>query len=81
LTWPFFIQHTRRSIIRFNAVSPDTLIAPLDYFVKISSAQRPLYTPVTMRRHMDTTMENLRRGKGAWDPARNVSLTATYKYN
>eukprot|EP01062_Namystynia_karyoxenos_P017174 TRINITY_DN16302_c0_g1_i1.p1 TRINITY_DN16302_c0_g1~~TRINITY_DN16302_c0_g1_i1.p1 ORF type:complete len:387 (+),score=93.59 TRINITY_DN16302_c0_g1_i1:81-1163(+) len=69
----------RSSIIRFNAVTPDTLIAPLPAFV---TAERPAaYTPVTMQRHMDTTMRNLREGKGAWAPGTpGRSLTATYQY-
>lgn len=72
--------HTRRSIIRFNAVHPDTMIEPLSHFVNLSPDKKPKYTPVTMRTHMETTMANLRAGKGAWDPEQNVSLTATYKY-
>eukprot|EP00697_Spironema_sp_BW2_P017746 gnl/Spiro4/9534_TR5052_c0_g1_i1.p1 gnl/Spiro4/9534_TR5052_c0_g1~~gnl/Spiro4/9534_TR5052_c0_g1_i1.p1 ORF type:complete len:379 (-),score=68.91 gnl/Spiro4/9534_TR5052_c0_g1_i1:77-1171(-) len=72
-------QHPRNSIIRFNAVHPDTLISPLPQFC---SPEKPAgYTPVTMSRHMKTTMDNLRAGKGAWDPVRNVSISANYVYN
>ena len=68
----------RRSIIRFNAVAPSTLVQPLPQFV---SAERPAaYSPVTMRTHMETTISNLEAGLGAWDAERNVSLTATYDY-
>ena len=59
---------------------PDTLIEPLPYFVNEANGRPALYTPVTMKTHMDTTMANLRLGKGAWDSGRNVSLTATYRY-
>jgi len=71
-------QWQRRSIIRFNAVAPNTLVQPLPQFV---SPERPTaYSPVTMRTHMETTLSNLEKGIGAWDPVRNVSLTATYQY-
>ena len=71
-------RHERNSIIRFNAVSSDTLIEPLPEFV---SEDRPsMYTPVTMKTHMETTMRNLERGIGAWDSENNRSLTANYVY-
>jgi isopenicillin N synthase-like dioxygenase len=71
--------HSRNSIIRFNAVHPDTMIEPHPSFV---SAERPSrYSPVTMKRHMETTMENLRQGKGSWDTERMCSLSATYDYS
>ena len=70
--------HERYSIIRFNAVHPDTLIEPLDPFV--SEERPPLYTPVTMREHLETTLEQLEQGLGAWDSERNVSTTATREY-
>jgi len=69
----------RYSIIRFNALHPDTLVQPLPQFV--SSDHPARYTPVTMRRHMETTMSNLDKGIPAWEhgnPGR--SLTATYAY-
>ena len=70
--------HARQSIVRFNAVTEDTLVAPLPQFV---SAQRPArYSPVTMKTHMETTMRNLEAGIGAWDHATQTSLTATYDY-
>ena len=77
--------HARNSIIRFNAVHPDTVVEPLDVFI---GPERPrAYGRTTMRKHMETTMSNLAAGKGAWsssesmdqnDPGR--SLTATYNY-
>jgi isopenicillin N synthase-like dioxygenase len=71
-------RHERNSIIRFNAVSSDTLIKPLPEFV---SKDRPaMYTPVTMKTHMETTMRNLEKGIGAWDSEKNQSLTANYVY-
>jgi isopenicillin N synthase-like dioxygenase len=71
--------HERHSIIRFSAVHPDTLIEPLNAFV--SEARPPLYTPVTMARHLETTIANLKEGKGAWDAEKGVSKTATYVYD
>mmetsp|Transcript_13182 Transcript_13182/g.15391 ORF Transcript_13182/g.15391 Transcript_13182/m.15391 type:complete len:349 (-) Transcript_13182:32-1078(-) len=68
-------RHSRSSIIRFNAVEEDTLIAPLEKF------GTPLYTPVTMKEHMETTMRNLELGHGAWDPIKKCSKTATYVYS
>ena len=45
------------------------------------SADTPArYTPVTMKTHMETTMRNLARGRGAWDAERQQSTTATYVY-
>eukprot|EP00613_Pedinella_sp_CCMP2098_P069871 CAMPEP_0171926986 /NCGR_PEP_ID=MMETSP0993-20121228/25370_1 /TAXON_ID=483369 /ORGANISM="non described non described, Strain CCMP2098" /LENGTH=351 /DNA_ID=CAMNT_0012565919 /DNA_START=149 /DNA_END=1204 /DNA_ORIENTATION=- len=76
-------QHARDSIIRFNALKADTLVAPLDPFVTPSRPAR--YSPVTMKVHMETTMANLKLGKGAWAPGvcpgdPGTSLTATYQY-
>eukprot|EP00467_Chlorarachnion_reptans_P002383 CAMPEP_0114496644 /NCGR_PEP_ID=MMETSP0109-20121206/5883_1 /TAXON_ID=29199 /ORGANISM="Chlorarachnion reptans, Strain CCCM449" /LENGTH=306 /DNA_ID=CAMNT_0001673937 /DNA_START=416 /DNA_END=1336 /DNA_ORIENTATION=+ len=70
--------HERRSIIRFNAMHPDTLVQPLPEFV--SEENPPKYTPVRMKTHMKTTMDNLRNGIGAWDSETNTSLTANYVY-
>ena len=68
----------RMSIIRFNAVSPETLIEPLPAFV---SDERPCaYSAVTMQEHMDTTLRNLAKGLGSWDPIRLKSTSATYQY-
>jgi isopenicillin N synthase-like dioxygenase len=68
----------RHSIIRFVAVHPETLVAPMAQFI---TATRPrAYTPVTMREHMATTLRNLTEGKGAWDVETETSITATYKY-
>lgn len=70
--------HPRMSIIRFNAVTPETIVSPLPEFV---TRDRPAaYTPVTMRKHMETTMRNLEAGIGAWDEKTQTSLTATYVY-
>ena len=69
----------RMSMIRFNAVAPETLVQPLGAFV--SEARPAAYTPVTMRRHMETTLANLERGLGSWDPVRQVSTSATYRYD
>jgi len=68
----------RRSIIRFNAVAPDAVVAPLPHFTRDAP---PKYSPVTMQTHMDTTLGNLRRGVGSWDPATNTSRSATYDYS
>ena len=75
-------DHPRESIIRFNAFAPDTIVRPLDVFVNTTAegVPRPLYTPVKMRTHMETTMQNLADGRGAWDSAKHKSLTATYLY-
>ncbi len=72
----------RNALIRFNAVSPDTVVAPIAAFVDAAAGRPAAYGPVTMRRHMEVTMENLKQGKGSWlpgDPGR--SLTATYDYS
>ena len=60
--------HARHSIIRFNAVAPDTMVAPLPAFVSAESPAK--YTPVTMGRHMETTLSNL-AGRGRIDTAKN----------
>ena len=71
--------HPRNSIIRFNALHPDAVVAPLAHFV---TPDRPAgYTPVTMRRHVETTITNLERGLPAWDAERGISLTATFEYD
>uniref|UniRef100_A0A7R9VJY9 Fe2OG dioxygenase domain-containing protein n=1 Tax=Pseudictyota dubia TaxID=2749911 RepID=A0A7R9VJY9_9STRA len=72
--------HHRQSIIRFNAVTPDTIIAPLPEFVDDDNDNPSRYSPVTMRTHMETTMRNLEKGLGAWDHDKQISLTATYDY-
>uniref|UniRef100_A0A7S3ZF50 Fe2OG dioxygenase domain-containing protein n=1 Tax=Lotharella globosa TaxID=91324 RepID=A0A7S3ZF50_9EUKA len=72
-------EHPRRSIIRFNAVNPNTLVEPMPQFV--SDQRPPRYTPVRMKTHMETTMANLRAGKGAWDTQKNRSITANYVYS
>ena len=71
--------HARHSIIRFNAVAPNTMVAPLPAFVSVESPAK--YTPVTMERHMETTLANLALGLGSWDGDRNVSTSATYVYD
>lgn len=65
---------SRRSIIRFNAVAPDAVVAPLPKF------GAPKYSPVTMDEHMATTLGNLRKGVPSWDAATNTSRSATYDY-
>jgi isopenicillin N synthase-like dioxygenase len=76
-------DHLRESIIRFNAFAPDTIVRPLDVFVNSAAEgtpQRPLYTPVKMRTHMETTMRNLEKGIASWDAAEGRSRSATYRY-
>ncbi|CAJ1393670.1 unnamed protein product [Effrenium voratum] len=70
----------RYSIIRFNAMTPETLIQPLPHFV---SASKPaMYTPVTMQKHMDTTLSRLEQGLGSWEKgAPGRSLSASYVYD
>lgn len=71
--------HARSSLVRFNALKPDTVVEPLPRFVGEGRPAR--YTRTTMKQHMDTTMSNLKQGKGAWaDGSPGHSLTATYKY-
>jgi len=70
--------HSRDSIIRFNAFSPNTIVAPLPQFV---SPERPArYSAVRMQQHMETTMKNLESGLGSWDAERQRSLSAAYDY-
>jgi len=71
-------SHPRWSIIRFNAFAPSTSLQPLTQFV--NDQKPPLYTPVTMKVHMETTMKNLEKGLGAWDETNQKSLTANYVY-
>ena len=76
-------DHPRESIIRFNAFAPDTIVRPLGVFVNSTTAEgksRPLYTPVRMRTHMETTMRNLEKGIASWDAEEGRSRSATYKY-
>ena len=69
-------SHPGDSMIRFNAFSPQMLIAPLQPFV---SAERPCcYFVVHMETHMHTTMTNLEAGLGSWDGERQRSRSATY---
>ena len=71
-------SHRRQSIIRFNAVTAETIVAPLDSFI---TKDRPSsYSSVTMKTHMETTMKNLELGLGAWDEKTQQSLTASYLY-
>ena len=76
-------DHPRESIIRFNAFAPDTIVRPLDVFVNTTAdgMPRPLYTPVKMRMHMETTMRNLEKGIASWDAEEGRSRSATYEYN
>lgn len=69
----------RYSVIRFHALHPDTLIEPLPRYV---TKDRPAkYTPVTMRKHMETTLRNLSQGKPTWDHLTQTSISATYAYD
>lgn len=68
-------KNPRNSIIRFNAVEPDTEIAPMKQFGE------PRYSKTTMRQHMSTTLSNLELGLGAWDAKANRSKTANYWYD
>eukprot|EP00928_Gymnodinium_smaydae_P055927 TRINITY_DN39390_c0_g1_i1.p1 TRINITY_DN39390_c0_g1~~TRINITY_DN39390_c0_g1_i1.p1 ORF type:complete len:404 (+),score=83.31 TRINITY_DN39390_c0_g1_i1:65-1276(+) len=71
-------REPRQSIIRFNAVAPDTVIEPLPDFV---TSERPrAYTRCTMRQHMETTIRNLEQGLGSWDKEAGVSRSAHYRY-
>ena len=78
-------DHPRESIIRFNAFAPDTIVRPLDVFMNSTSTAegmpRPLYTPVKMRTHMETTMRNLEKGIASWDAEEGRSRSATYDYD
>jgi hypothetical protein len=54
------------------------MIAPLKPFV---DAARPAkYAPVTMEVHMETTIQNLEIGIGAWDEDKQKSCTENYLY-
>lgn len=70
--------HARSSIIRFVAVHGDTVVQPLPQLV--SDAAPAKYSWVTMKTHMETTLRNLQKGLGAWDPVLRRSTTASYKY-
>jgi len=68
----------RMSLIRFNAVAPDTVIEPLHVFV---TPERPrAYTRCTMQQHMQTTIHNLEMGLGSWDADKGISRSANYRY-
>lgn len=70
----------RFSIIRFNAMRPETLVQPLPCFISESRPAR--YTPVTMQKHMDTTLKRLEEGLGAWQKGNpGHSLSANYVYD
>jgi len=70
----------RFSIIRFNAMRPETLVQPLPCFISESRPAR--YTPVTMQKHMDTTIKRLEEGLGAWHKGNpGHSLSANYVYD
>ena len=69
----------RDSIIRFNAVAASTLVYPLPAFVSENNPAK--YTPVTMKEHMETTVENLERGLGSWCETTNTSKSASYEYS
>jgi len=72
-------DHARSSIIRFYALKPEALIEPHPHFVTID--RPPQYSPVTMRKHMATTMSNVKNGTPSWDPATQTSLSARYVYD
>ena len=71
--------HARSSIIRFNGFAPEALVQPLDAFC--SAERPPMYSPVTMRQHSETTMKNLEAGLGSWDTDARRSRSATYDYS
>ena len=72
-------NHPRNSLIRFNAFTPETVVAPRAEFV--SADRPPAYSATTMREHMETTMKNLEAGLGSWDTEKGVSRSATYDYS
>jgi isopenicillin N synthase-like dioxygenase len=72
-------DHARMSIIRFNAVAPDTVVEPLPAFVTVDRPRA--YSAMTMRQHMETTLANVAAGQGSWDAKANVSLSARYDYD
>ena len=75
---PHRVARTARAQ-RSSASTPSTtLVQPLPKFV--TAARPPRFSAVTMRTHMETTMQNLADGRGAWDSAKHKSLTATYLY-
>jgi isopenicillin N synthase-like dioxygenase len=68
----------RDSIVRFNAFSPSTLIAPMRPFV---TENRPAaYSAVTMETHVNVTMRDLEDGRGSWDADRRMSTSAVRDY-
>jgi len=68
----------RLSIIRFNAVAPEVVVEPMEEFV---TKERPkAYTRCTMQQHLETTISNLDKGLGSWDPVAGVSTSARYRY-
>ncbi|CAK9099323.1 Protein SRG1 (AtSRG1) (Protein SENESCENCE-RELATED GENE 1), partial [Durusdinium trenchii] len=69
----------RFSIIRFNAMRPETLIQPLPEFISKSRPAR--YTPVTMQKHMDTTLTRLERGLGAWEKELETPVERLINYH
>ena len=39
------------------------------------------YSATTMAEHLETTLQNLLAGRGAWDAESDCSTTATYDYS
>jgi isopenicillin N synthase-like dioxygenase len=71
--------YDRYAIIRFNALAADATIAPLPAFCNDTHPEGT-YSPTTMKEIMQTVMDNLNAGKGAWDPVLDKSTTADYDY-
>lgn len=70
----------RNSIVRFNAFHPETVVAPLPHFVQSGLGGTANYTPVTMERHMTTTLGNLEQGLGSWSEESQRSISASRRY-
>lgn len=60
MPWRLDSQHFEK----LQAMRPETLVQPLPCFISESRPAR--YTPVTMQKHMDTTIKRLEEGLGAW---------------
>jgi len=67
--------HDRMSIIRFHALDPSAIVEPLPQFGS------PKYSPVTMEKHMRTTMRNIADGIPSWNTKDNTSVSATFVYD
>ena len=68
----------RDSIVRFNAFSPSTLVAPMRPFV--TESRPAAYSAVTVETHVNVTMRDLEDGRGSWDAERMRSTSAVRDY-